>query len=409
MRCHDHEPLSPVFGGLTPSRRADARGVDGGARRAGARRGYRFEDEALVDEMVDSVEGARAALPLLAFAVSRLWERRDRGKKAAARAKPTGRSAASKERWPSTPRRRWSASAPEREAIVREIFRNLDDGPGHARGPRPRGAALGVSRPRRGGTRCCERLVDARLLTTYETDGSRGRAEPDTGWRSCTSRCSRPGRGWCGGRRRTRTGRSFGTSSGRRRTCGRSGAAAEDLLWTGASYPRLPGLARALPGRAHRRSRRTSPEPWRRSRTGSGADGASPSPRSSRRWRSASASWPSSGAASETARRKADAQARRAEASKLLALGAARARERIPPAPSPTPEEPRALRHPDARLFALRVLQEAPTATRTPDTDSETSDGFTNHDARLQPERGMAGDRRSTRESSFAIGTVESP
>ena len=42
-----------------------------------SRRGYRFEDDALVDEMIGAVEGARGALPLLAFAVSRLWERRE--------------------------------------------------------------------------------------------------------------------------------------------------------------------------------------------------------------------------------------------------------------------------------------------------------------------------------------------
>ena len=40
--------------------------------------GYRFEDEALVDEMVREVGRERGALPLLAFAASRLWEKRDR-------------------------------------------------------------------------------------------------------------------------------------------------------------------------------------------------------------------------------------------------------------------------------------------------------------------------------------------
>ena len=50
------------------------------------KRGYSFEDEALVEEMVESVEGARGALPLLAFAVSRLWERRDRERKVLTRA-----------------------------------------------------------------------------------------------------------------------------------------------------------------------------------------------------------------------------------------------------------------------------------------------------------------------------------
>ena len=40
--------------------------------------GYRFEDDELVDEMLAEVEGERGALPLLAFAAARLWEKRDR-------------------------------------------------------------------------------------------------------------------------------------------------------------------------------------------------------------------------------------------------------------------------------------------------------------------------------------------
>ncbi len=40
--------------------------------------GYRFEDDELVEEMLAEVEGERGALPLLAFAMARLWEKRDR-------------------------------------------------------------------------------------------------------------------------------------------------------------------------------------------------------------------------------------------------------------------------------------------------------------------------------------------
>ena len=40
--------------------------------------GYRFEDDELVEEMLAEVEGERGALPLLAFAAARLWEKRDR-------------------------------------------------------------------------------------------------------------------------------------------------------------------------------------------------------------------------------------------------------------------------------------------------------------------------------------------
>src|SRR5262249_24549708 len=40
--------------------------------------GHRFESEALPAEMVDAIRGAPLALPLLEFAASMLWERRDR-------------------------------------------------------------------------------------------------------------------------------------------------------------------------------------------------------------------------------------------------------------------------------------------------------------------------------------------
>ena len=42
------------------------------------RLGFSFEDEYLPGEMTAEVEGERAALPLLAFAVARLWDKRDR-------------------------------------------------------------------------------------------------------------------------------------------------------------------------------------------------------------------------------------------------------------------------------------------------------------------------------------------
>jgi hypothetical protein len=42
------------------------------------RAGYRFEDESLVAEILTEVSRERGALPLLAFAASKLWERRDR-------------------------------------------------------------------------------------------------------------------------------------------------------------------------------------------------------------------------------------------------------------------------------------------------------------------------------------------
>lgn len=48
--------------------------------------GYRFEDDALVEEMVASVGGAPGALPMLQFAARQLWERRDNVKRVLLRA-----------------------------------------------------------------------------------------------------------------------------------------------------------------------------------------------------------------------------------------------------------------------------------------------------------------------------------
>ncbi|MEJ2190127.1 MAG: hypothetical protein P8Y93_12095, partial [Acidobacteriota bacterium] len=79
FRCQAHEPLRPVFSELTPLGPL----VGGALRRAlvqpASRCGYRFEDDELVAEMLAEVEGERGTLPLLAFAVNRLWEERDRG------------------------------------------------------------------------------------------------------------------------------------------------------------------------------------------------------------------------------------------------------------------------------------------------------------------------------------------
>ncbi len=76
-RCHDTGNLAPLFDSLTaitpPVGDALRRAIVEPARRLG----YTFEDENCVEAMVASVEGERGALPLLAFAVARLWDLRD--------------------------------------------------------------------------------------------------------------------------------------------------------------------------------------------------------------------------------------------------------------------------------------------------------------------------------------------
>jgi eukaryotic-like serine/threonine-protein kinase len=47
--------------------------------------GYRCEDEALRDELVSEIEGTASAMPLVGFALSRLWQMRDRERKVVTR------------------------------------------------------------------------------------------------------------------------------------------------------------------------------------------------------------------------------------------------------------------------------------------------------------------------------------
>src|SRR5436309_3175678 len=86
--------------------------------------GYKFEDETLVHDILSDVEKERGALPLLAFAASLLWEKRDRAKGQLTRkayeeiGEVRGALAQHAENT-------LQQIAVEKESIVREIFRNL--------------------------------------------------------------------------------------------------------------------------------------------------------------------------------------------------------------------------------------------------------------------------------------------
>ena len=140
--------------------------------------GYQFEDDALVQEMVDEVVSERGALPLLAFAASRVWDARDREKGVLTRAayhEIGGVAGALAQHAESTLER----IGAERIPLVRELFRNLVTSQG-TRAVRGRDDLLSVFAREAGeqGTRAAEAvlntLVDARLLTTYERTGDAG-------------------------------------------------------------------------------------------------------------------------------------------------------------------------------------------------------------------------------------------
>jgi WD40 repeat protein len=172
IRCSEQEAIAAVFESLTPLTGLMA----GGLRRAlvepAGRLGYRFEDGALVEEMTQSVEGSRGALPLLAFAVARLWEMRDREKNLLTRRayeEIGGVAGALAQHAEATMER----IGPERQAIVREIFRNLVTAEG-TRAVAEREELLSAFPEREPAGDVLRELIDARLLTSYEVEGAEG-------------------------------------------------------------------------------------------------------------------------------------------------------------------------------------------------------------------------------------------
>ncbi len=169
MRCHDHATLSPVFGDLTPLGALTRDGLRRAVVDPADTKGYRFEDEALVEEILAGVEDVRGALPLLGFAVSRLWERRDSQRRLLthnAYREIGGVGGALAQHAEATLER----IGLQREGIVREIFRNLTTAQG-TRAVLPREELLSTLPDRAEGDVLLGLLVDARLLTSYETEG----------------------------------------------------------------------------------------------------------------------------------------------------------------------------------------------------------------------------------------------
>jgi serine/threonine protein kinase/WD40 repeat protein len=172
MKCADHDPLAKVFESLSPIPALSRDGLARALVEPARKRGYSFEDEALIGEMVDSVEGARGALPLLAFAVSRLWEKRDREKKLLTRAayEEIGGVAGALAQHADTTLDR---IGPGRQGMVREIFRTLVTSQG-TRAVAEREAVLSLFPERKAAVEVLGALIDARLLTSYEVEGAEG-------------------------------------------------------------------------------------------------------------------------------------------------------------------------------------------------------------------------------------------
>ena len=360
FRCGKQEVLRPVFKELTPLYPPSPDALRRALVEPAARLGVRFEDGALVEEMVETVASERGALPPLAFAVSRLWEERDRIRKLLTREayeRIEGVAGALAQHAEAT----LSQLGPEREGMVREIFRNLVTAQG-TRAAADRAELLSVFGERREEAGAVlDALVDARLLTEYEPADTE---PPPVAHRrieivheSLLTHWPRLVR-WRtqdadGAQLRDQLRQTAHLWDERRRP--------DDLLWTGTSYldygawrarysGGLSGLeeefAKAMTALANlrRRRRRTAVATVVVAlAVGLGVVGVL---------------W----TRSEGARRQSDAEALRAEARGLVALGQAE-RERNPTAALAYATKSVELADTeDARLLALRVLRGGPTA-----------------------------------------------
>jgi WD40 repeat protein len=172
IRCSEHEAFASVFESLTPLPALTREGLRRALVEPAEKRGYRFDDDALIDEMVGYVEGERAALPMLAFTVSRLWEKRDRERKLLthqAYEEIGGVAGALAQHAEATLERIGS----ERWDVVREIFRNLVTAQG-TRAVIDRQDLLSIFPDRSVAEEVLRKLGEARLLTFYEVEGREG-------------------------------------------------------------------------------------------------------------------------------------------------------------------------------------------------------------------------------------------
>ena len=175
--CSAQPPLSPMFFELTPLRPPTGAALRRALVQPALKCGYRFEDDALVDEMVTEVSSERGALPMLAFAAARLWEHRDREEGLLTREAYEliggvgGALAQHSEKTLET-------IGQDHVPIVRELFRNLVTSQG-TRAARTRdellsvfGSTADVGAPFAGARQSADQilntLIDARLLTSYE-------------------------------------------------------------------------------------------------------------------------------------------------------------------------------------------------------------------------------------------------
>ncbi len=168
MGCNPYEGLRPVFADLMALDPPTGANLRRALVQPAMKCGYRFENDELVDEMLSEVEGERGALPLLAFAAARLWEKRDRDNGLLTRQAYTdigGVGGALAHHAEAT----IDSIGSEHIPIVRDLFRNLVTAEG-TRAVREWDELLSIFSDSRSESpeEVLRQLIDARLLTSYE-------------------------------------------------------------------------------------------------------------------------------------------------------------------------------------------------------------------------------------------------
>lgn len=170
--CKEHVSLSPIFSELTALLPLSGTALRTALIQPALRCGYRFEDEALINEILSPVEKERGALPLMAFAAARLWEKRDRKNGLLTRQdyqQIGGVTGALAQHAEATMDR----IGTERHSIVREIFRNLITAQ-NTRAARDTEEILSIFEDRKSAEEVLRSLIDARLLNSFEAPAQEG-------------------------------------------------------------------------------------------------------------------------------------------------------------------------------------------------------------------------------------------
>jgi serine/threonine protein kinase/WD40 repeat protein len=168
VSCKEYFALSRIFSDLTAILPLKGTALRRALLQPALSCGYRFEDEALINEILADVEREKGGLPLLAFAASLLWERRDHETGLLTRVayKKIGGVQGALALHAET---MMAEIGSEQELVVREIFRNLITAK-QTRIARDREELLSIFQKKdeiSAARKVLQKLIDARLLTSF--------------------------------------------------------------------------------------------------------------------------------------------------------------------------------------------------------------------------------------------------